>query len=168
MNKISWLKIRSLLKAIPIIFVGLLLNLSKLSAAEVDSSEQETTWDGVYTEQQAERGLELVVQHCAGCHGKTMRGGTGAPPMAGIELLFIWDQQPLEALFNYMKSNMPPGNIVAISDQQYVDILAAMLKSSGYPASLDKELSVYSGQLAKVLIKREKNNNDSVRTGGKP
>jgi quinoprotein glucose dehydrogenase len=94
-----------------------------------------TVWDGVYTDAQAERGGALYATQCASCHGAEMRAGAGAPSLAGPEFTFGWDKKPLGGLFDFVKQNMPPGQAGALRDQEYADILAAILKRNGIPAA---------------------------------
>lgn len=97
------------------------------------------TWNGVFTEEQAERGMALAEENCVMCHAANLRGGPGAPPIAGNEFLFIWSTQSVNSLFDYLKLNMPPVEPGSLSDQEYVDIVAAILSSSEFPAG-DTEL----------------------------
>jgi mono/diheme cytochrome c family protein len=92
------------------------------------------TWDGVFTEEQAERGMALAETNCVMCHAANLRGGPGAPPIAGSEFLFVWSTQSVNSLFEYLKLNMPPVDPGGLSDQEYTDIVAAILSSSGFPA----------------------------------
>ena len=60
--------------------------------------ERRTVWDGIYTIEQAERGQGLVDEYCAVCHGKNLLGSQGAPAIAGVELLYLWDGRTLGEL----------------------------------------------------------------------
>ncbi len=48
-------------------------------------------WTGVYSADQAKRGLETYKQQCSMCHGETMSGGGGVPAVAGPEFLYSWN-----------------------------------------------------------------------------
>ena len=77
-----------------------------------------TSWDGVFTEAQAARGTKLFTEQCSACHGAEMRGGAGAPSLAGPEFQFSWNKKSAAALFDYAKSFMPPGQPGSLSDAQ--------------------------------------------------
>lgn len=94
-----------------------------------------TVWDGVYSAAQAEHGAMLFSDQCASCHGPEMKGGPGAPALVGPDFEFSWDKMPVGGLYDYVRMFMPPGQAAAVSDAEIVDIVAALLKGNGFPAS---------------------------------
>ena len=49
-----------------------------------DASHQRSIWDGVYTDQQAQRGSDLYGRKCASCHGDDLEGDiVEHPALAG-------------------------------------------------------------------------------------
>jgi mono/diheme cytochrome c family protein len=117
--------------------------------------KKKTTWDGVYTAAQADRGMETFKNQCAACHGEGMQGGGGAPAAAGAEFLFSWNKKNVGELLEYLKANMPPGQAGSLSDQRYTDIIAAILKTSEFPAG-GAELPGDMKALGEIQILREK------------
>jgi len=95
-----------------------------------------TVWDGVYSGPQADRGTKLYAEQCSSCHGQEMKGGPGAPGLSGPEFQFSWDKKTVGGLFDYAKMFMPPGQAGMLTDQQYADIAAALLKGNGFPAAM--------------------------------
>ena len=93
-----------------------------------------TTWDGVYTEDQAKRGAALYSQNCAGCHGTDLTGGESAPPLAGIPFFSNWDGLTVGDLFERIRVSMPADRPGRLSREQNSDIVAYMLKVSEFPA----------------------------------
>src|SRR5690606_18955139 len=93
-----------------------------------------TTWDGVYSADQAARGAALYADRCAECHGGTMEGSMNAPPLAGIAFAYVWDGMKLSELFNFTRTTMPPNQVGTVSDAQMADILAAVLAANAFPA----------------------------------
>jgi mono/diheme cytochrome c family protein len=89
---------------------------------------------GHYTEAQAQRGVAAYAETCSLCHGADMRGGPGSPSLAGPEFMFTWKTKSAGELFDYVKTNMPPGAGGSLSDQQYADVVAAVLKANAVPA----------------------------------
>ncbi len=118
--------------------------------------EARTVWDGIYTVEQAERGQELVDEHCAICHGINLRGSQGAPAIAGLELLFLWDGRTLGELLETMRTTMPPGQTGVLADKEYADVLATMLQGSGFPSGNEAESMANLEEIEYVIIRREK------------
>src|SRR5262245_38202254 len=99
-----------------------------LVAGAKAQNPSKTVWDGVYSDAQAQRGQKTYLANCAACHGEDMKAGAGAPSLAGPEFTFGWDKKPIGGLFEFIKANMPPSQAGGLKDQEYLDILAAILK----------------------------------------
>ena len=100
-----------------------------------------TVWDHVYTDAQVLRGARLFSQHCALCHAENMQGGIGgAVALIGPEFQFLWNDKPVGALFTILRAKMPPGQAGTLSDQEYADIISAILYHNGFPAGGSQEL----------------------------
>ncbi len=91
-------------------------------------------WDGVYTEEQAQRGEPLYHEACASCHGGTLKGSGEAPPLAGGSFLANWNGLPLGDLFERIRRTMPQDKPGRISRQHKADILAYILSVNRFPA----------------------------------
>jgi S-disulfanyl-L-cysteine oxidoreductase SoxD len=115
-----------------------------------------TVWDGVYTDAQAERGAKLYAAQCSSCHGEDMKAGPGAPSLAGPEFTFGWDKKPLGGLFEFVRANMPPGQAGSLRDQEYADIIAAIVKRNGAPASATASLPSTKAELDSVTFLADK------------
>jgi mono/diheme cytochrome c family protein len=132
-------------------------NFLTLSAAAILAFAQtpRTVWDGAYSAEQAKRGAAQVAAKCAACHGGELKGGPGAPGVAGPEFLFSWNNKSAGELFDYIKANMPPGEPGSMSDQRYADIVAAVFQANGFPPG-GAELSPDAKIMAGIKIVREK------------
>src|SRR5277367_444017 len=86
-------------------------------------------WSGVYTAEQAKRGMATYREQCAMCQGEMMNGGGGVPAVAGPEFLYGWNGKTAAELFDYMKGMMPPADPGSLSDQKYADVMAAMFQT---------------------------------------
>jgi mono/diheme cytochrome c family protein len=84
-----------------------------------------------FTAAQADRGASLYSQNCAMCHGEDMTGGAGTPSLSGPDFSFGWKGKPASDLFDYVRTKMPPGQIGSLTDQQYLDVVTAILKRNG-------------------------------------
>jgi len=63
-----------------------------------------------------------------------MRGGPAARGLLGLGFQHVWKDKSLAALYAAMRDQMPPGNPGALSDQDYIDILAAILQRNEFPS----------------------------------
>lgn len=97
------------------------------------SSAGERPIDGVFTEIQASRGQSLYSKECASCHGSDMSGNERIPALAGDTFLRRWQEQRLEKLFTRIKMTMPQNSPQSLSDTGYIDIVAFLLESNGFP-----------------------------------
>jgi mono/diheme cytochrome c family protein len=77
----------------------------------------------LYTALQAQSGEALYASKCAACHGERFRVG---PPLTGSRVT-VGD------VFRYARRHMPMQSAFALSDEQYVLIMAAILQQNGFP-----------------------------------
>jgi mono/diheme cytochrome c family protein len=117
------------MRRIGVVGVAIAAGLS-LTAAQT----QKTTWDKIYTAEQAARGEKLYADNCASCHGDTLGGVEMAPPLAGDVFNSNWEGVPLSDLLERMRISMPANNPGSLSRAQNADILAHMLKFGNFPA----------------------------------
>jgi cytochrome c len=124
-------------------FAGLLV-LCGAFYSSVDAQAPPSVWAGVYTEQQAKRGVVLYKQECAACHGEALEGNgqteraqrleRALPPLSGDVFKGNWNGRPLSDLFDKMRRTMPRDDAGKISLNQNADILAYMLKFNEFPS----------------------------------
>ena len=104
---------------------------SGLQATQADG--QRTVWDGVYTEEQAERGGVQYTESCAGCHAPDLRGSTTSPSLVGMSFTFLWGERTLGELFGKIQQLMPTDRPNSLPAQTYRNILAFILRANSYP-----------------------------------
>jgi mono/diheme cytochrome c family protein len=114
-------------------------------------AQQLTTWDGVFTAEQASRGEKIYLERCARCHGDGMQGVESAPALSGTTFYATWEGETLDALFERMRASMPQDAPGSLSRAQNADILAHMLKTGGYPAG-NAALDPQAGALARIKV----------------
>ncbi len=102
--------------------------------AQAAPSGTRSVWDGVYTQEQAERGHSLYTQHCTSCHGDALTGGEVAPPLAGGDFLANWNGLTVGDLFERIRRSMPQDDPGRLSRQQNSDVVAYMLSFNKFPA----------------------------------
>lgn len=99
-----------------------------------------STWDGVYTETQADRGKDLYGGQCAGCHGDELEGDVVEhPSLAGGAFVYKWNGQTVGDLFERIHRDMPMDHPGTLTRQNAVDLTAFLLSANKFPAG-DQEL----------------------------
>jgi hypothetical protein len=91
----------------------------------------------VYTSAQAARGASVFDVQCAACHRE---GGT-APVPAGERFSKSFADSTLLAVFTTIQTTMPRQAPASLTDAEYVDVLAHLLRLNGYPDGM-AELAV--------------------------
>jgi S-disulfanyl-L-cysteine oxidoreductase SoxD len=119
------------------------------AALLVAAQGQKTTWDKVYTAEQAVRGEKLYADNCASCHGESLGGVEMAPPLAGDTFNSNWEGVSLNDLFERMRTSMPQNKPGSLSRAQNADILAHILKVGGFPSG-DAPLDGQAGALMPI------------------
>jgi len=98
--------------------------------------------DGLFTRGQASRGERRFGQMCLACHRPN-------------EITRVWFQgtihQTVGDLFAVISTTMPEGNPGSLTSEEYVDILAFMLRLNDYPAG-EAELPADRSLLEKIRI----------------
>jgi mono/diheme cytochrome c family protein len=108
--------------------------IAALCAACCLAAATRSVFEGVYTPEQATRGLAVYREECAKCHGENLAGGEVAPALVGKEFTSAWKGRAVGDLLGIIIKTMPtddPGNL---SRRQYADVTAFILKSNEYPA----------------------------------
>ena len=84
-----------------------------------------------FTDSQAAHGRTLFEANCAACHGPTLEGGPGGPPVKGGAFRQRFQLQPGDALFTFIRTKMPPGNAGVLTAADYADLTAYILAANG-------------------------------------
>ena len=105
------------------------------SAAAVTRS----VWDGVYTKEQANRGLATYGEECQRCHGEKLGGGEGGPPMVGDDFQSKWYGKTVGDLYTLTRKTMPMDDPGTLGSKEYADLVAYILSVNDFPAG-QKEL----------------------------
>ena len=114
-----------------------------------------SVWDGVYTDEQANRGKALYSENCASCHGSELTGGEMAPPLSGGEFMAGWDGLTVGDLFERIRISMPQNAPGSLSGQQNSDILAFVFNANKFPAG-QTELPKEAGILKTIKFETKK------------
>jgi mono/diheme cytochrome c family protein len=110
----------------------------------------------LYSNAQAAQGASSYASKCAMCHGASLEGGAG-PPLSGPNMTTLGEKTHLSVgdMFTYITTNMPMNAPASLSKDEYVKILAYILKQNGYPAG-SKPLTYASATSAKVPVRSYK------------
>ena len=100
------------------------------------SSARKSVWDGVYTEAQAGRGKVAYEKSCSECHGDDMRGveDVRSPALIGQRFELVWDHTTVGDLLARVSNTMPQSAPGSLDHDEYLDIVAFLLKSNTFPA----------------------------------
>jgi quinohemoprotein ethanol dehydrogenase len=110
---------------------------------------------GFYTEDQADRGKALYRKSCTVCHTESLGGGDQVPTLVGESFLGHWLGRSVGDLFDRLRTTMPQSNPGNLSEQEYIDIVAYLLKANDFPAGKE-ELKNSPQSLKSTLIARRK------------
>jgi mono/diheme cytochrome c family protein len=131
-------------------FLGVFAITASAAAMSQPAAPPSSVWDRVYTAAQAARGAERYAGHCETCHGDDLTGREGRS-LIGSQFWTSWGEDNLGSLFGYMKTAMPHGNPGALTDAQYLEIVAFILQKNEYPSG-GTELT--EGRLSGIRVMR--------------
>jgi len=112
-----------------------------------------TADSGLFTEAQAIRGERLYIEHCASCHGPNLEG-KGAMPLSGETFHAKWEdgKHTVDDLYYIARTSMPYSAPGKLSKQEYIDVIAYVLKVNGYRAG-ELELPMTPETLRGITIR---------------
>ena len=106
-------------------------------AVILGSCAPEEVVEGLFTQEQADRGAMFYAGRCAACHGVELDGGGGiSPPLAGAAVLAGWERagRTLDDFLYVLATTMPPGAARTMSDEERLTLIAFILEQNGYPS----------------------------------
>jgi S-disulfanyl-L-cysteine oxidoreductase SoxD len=106
---------------------------SPQAAPPSSGSDSRSVWEGVYTDEQAERGHSVYHSQCEVCHGESLTGGDEVPPLAGPQFLSNWSGLTVGDLFERIRKTMPANDPGHLTSQQNADVLAYLLSFNMFP-----------------------------------
>lgn len=105
------------------------LPASRSAAQGGPSSGPRTTAAGVYTDAQAKRGRDTYAMQCKSCHTPASH--------TGVIFAQWWDRKPLSELYQFMVTRMPKNEPGSLQPDEYVDVMAYLLKLNDLPSGSD-------------------------------
>ncbi|MFU8817100.1 MAG: hypothetical protein ACNA7W_17275 [Pseudomonadales bacterium] len=106
------------------------------------TADARTTADGVYTEAQAQTGLDVHEKHCAKCHHHSYYQGT---------FLLSWQNQPVASLYDLIQMKMPEDRPGSLRPREYAALIAYVFALNELPAGEDR-LGHGHAEMQNILI----------------
>ena len=107
----------------------LLVTLALPGALPAQNGSAERPVSGSFSAEQAARGETVFENSCAACHEKSFH--------TGEKFMFSWKGRTLLDYFKLVKSTMPEDNPAGLPDDDYVRVIAYILKLNGYAPGSD-------------------------------
>ena len=114
-----------------------------------------TTWDSVYSAEQATRGQATYTKTCQRCHTATLGGADESPALTGGAFLSNWNGQTLYTLHDRIISSMPSDTPGVYKKPDVADVIAYILSVNGYPAGKNS-LPMSDDSLKSITISTSK------------
>lgn len=143
------MKLRFVFGALALIWVA------ALSHGAVSAEQSKSVWDGVFTQEQADRGAAAYKTACSECHGNDLGGDGFAPALTGSEFMGNWNELSVGDLFERIRISMPPSGPDSVTPAQKADIVAHLLNSSKFPAG-SAPLAAETAALKAIKIEMKK------------
>lgn len=112
-------------------------------AQDSGSTGDRSTLEGVYSESQASKGQETYRKYCTECHTPRTVSGTAFKK--------VWAGRTIYDYYALLRSTMPEDEPGKLSPGQYAEIIAYLLRLSGYPAG-ERELPGEEEALIRIRI----------------
>jgi quinoprotein glucose dehydrogenase len=127
-------RIRDILSGVRYVAAFAMTGLLGAMAAAAQTAATRTVWDGVYSDGQARRGLDVYKDRCSSCHMESLDGGGVAASLIGDDFMGDWTGKSVGDLFQRTMLTMPADDPGALKPEQLVDCLAYILSKNKFPA----------------------------------
>ena len=122
-----------------------------LGLCGIASAQAPVTTVAEFTASQSAEGKTAYDRACYQCHGRYLDDGQFAPPLRGTAFGQKWNGKPVDQLFTYVSTKMPPDAPGSLNARAYAAITAYILQSNGLPPGV-RELPSTAGALAALRI----------------
>lgn len=112
---------------LPPIVAALVLAAGAIPAQQNGAVERPVA--GSFTEAQAAQGDTVFQWFCASCHEQNFH--------TGEQFRMSWLGRTLRDYFRTIRNTMPEDNPGGLSDEQYVAVIAYIMKLNGYPSGAE-------------------------------
>jgi mono/diheme cytochrome c family protein len=119
--------------------------MTLIAASAISAQDMKSVKTGVYTAEQAERGVALYKQKCASCH---------APNRFTDDLFYTsFAGKPLWEMFDVISDSMPEDDPGGMKPEEYADVIAYLIRLNGFPTG-QTELPTSKEALALILFEK--------------
>jgi len=125
-----------------------------VKSASAASASGKTNWDGVFTEQQAQRGQQVYQRACSACHLESLQGDDVSPALVGKGFLARFSGLSAHEMVQNLRASMPQNAPDTLGDRAYVDLIAFLLNANGGRTGAS-ELPLDVAELEKIVITTE-------------
>jgi mono/diheme cytochrome c family protein len=122
-----------------------------VKAADSPTPGSKTIWDGVFTDQQAQRGQQVYQRACAACHLDSLQGDAVSPPLTGSGFLARFSGQSAHEMVQNLRASMPQNAPDSLGDRAYIDLVSYLLKANGSKTGA-LELPLDVAELEKIAV----------------
>ena len=106
------------------------IGVSLVVAAVAFGQTSRTVRDGVYSDEQAQRGRTVYDTKCASCHD----GSSMGPQLKDDTFLEDWENKNVRTFYSRILSTMPENEPGSLSENEVLDVIAYLLQAHGFPA----------------------------------
>lgn len=136
-------------RLIPLLAIGMLPAIAFASGQRVGERQagahrasargqnERTTWDSVFSVEQAVRGESTYTRTCTRCHQASLGGADESPALTGSAFMSAWNGQTLHDLHDRVRTSMPTDTPGVFSRQEVTDVIAYVLRYNGFPAGVE-------------------------------
>ena len=129
------MKLRVLFGVLAVIWLAGVPQFSaRAEQAAAAPGASKTVWDGVFTQEQADRGAAVYKTACSECHGNDLAGDGFAPALSGSDFMGNWNELSVGDLYERIRISMPPSGPSAVTPAQKADIVAHLMNANKFPA----------------------------------
>ena len=120
--------------------------ITLIAVSALGGQDTKSVKAGVYTFEQAERGVALYKQKCASCH---------APNRFTDDQLFLtpYAGKPMWEMFDVISDSMPEDDPGGMKPEEYADVIAYLLRLNGFPTG-QTELPTSKETLSLILFEK--------------
>jgi ankyrin repeat protein len=122
-----------------------------VKSASAASASGKTNWDGVFTEQQAQRGQQVYQRACSACHLESLQGDDVSPALVGKGFLARFRGLSAHEMVQNLRASMPQNAPDSLGDRAYIDLVSYLLKANGSKTGA-LELPLDVAELEKIAI----------------
>jgi mono/diheme cytochrome c family protein len=116
------------------ILTAMAVVLAAVAGLQIVRAQGESVAAGVYTDEQAKRGMAIYKEKCASCHGDDLKGNEIIPGLTGDTFATNWRGKTVGDLFDKISMTMPALDPGSLTPEQTSDLISHMLSIAKYPA----------------------------------